>query len=91
MPRPRGQITDFDFLTGSWTVVHRRLAHRWVGSDEWDVFEGTILSNVEHYASEHPHAPDPQGRLEQRRAWHRAQQRWGRECFGFGLYLLKKD
>ncbi len=41
MPRPRGQITDFDFLTGSWTVVHRRLAHRWVGSDEWDVFEGS--------------------------------------------------
>lgn len=37
----RGHITDFDFLTGSWNVAHRRLTHRWVGCDDWDEFEGT--------------------------------------------------
>jgi hypothetical protein len=36
-----GHVTDFDFLTGSWTVAHRRLRERWVGSDDWDEFEGT--------------------------------------------------
>jgi len=56
--------------------------------DEWDEFEGRILANVEHYAAAHPDAPDPQGRLEQRRSWHKAQQRWGRDAMGFGLYLF---
>jgi len=37
----QGRITDFDFLTGAWDVSHRRLVERWVGSDEWDEFEGT--------------------------------------------------
>lgn len=32
---------DFDFLVGSWRVEHRRLKRRWVGSDDWDRFEGT--------------------------------------------------
>lgn len=36
-----GHLTDFDFLTGSWDVSHRRLVERWVGSDEWDCFDGT--------------------------------------------------
>ncbi len=57
---------------------------------EWDAFEGTILSNVEHYAAANPDAPDPQGRLEQRRSWHIAQQRWGRDAMGFGLYLFMR-
>ena len=34
----RGHINDFDFLTGSWHVAHRRLTQRWVGSDDWDEF-----------------------------------------------------
>ncbi len=37
----RGHITDFDFLSGAWHVAHRRLTERWVGSDDWDCFEGT--------------------------------------------------
>jgi hypothetical protein len=41
MTTPRGHLSDFDFLTGSWDVAHRRLAERWVGSDEWDHFAGT--------------------------------------------------
>lgn len=36
-----GTPHDFDFLTGSWRVTHRRLRHRWVGSDDWDEFEGS--------------------------------------------------
>jgi SAM-dependent methyltransferase len=58
--------------------------------DEWDEFEGRILYNVERYAAAHPEAPDPQGRLDQRRRWHQAQQRWGRDVMGFGLYLLQR-
>src|SRR5712692_8750386 len=38
---PTGDIADFDFLLGSWTVAHRRLKGRLVGSDEWDAFAGT--------------------------------------------------
>jgi SAM-dependent methyltransferase len=57
--------------------------------DEWDDFEGTILANSERYAAEHPEAPDPSGRLQQRRDWNLAQQRWGRDVMGFGLYLFR--
>jgi hypothetical protein len=31
---------DFDFLIGEWTVQHRRLVERLVGSGEWQVFGG---------------------------------------------------
>ncbi len=31
---------DFDFLIGDWTVQHRRLVGRLVGSNEWQVFGG---------------------------------------------------
>ena len=41
MSTRHGHLTDFDFLTGSWDVSHRRLVERWVGSDEWDCFDGT--------------------------------------------------
>jgi SAM-dependent methyltransferase len=57
--------------------------------DEWDGFESRILCNVEQYAIAHPDAPDPTGRLAQRRAFHGAQQRWGRDVMGFGLYLFR--
>ncbi|TWI00359.1 hypothetical protein IP90_02905 [Luteimonas cucumeris] len=33
---------DFDFLAGRWNVRHRRLRQRLVGSDAWDVFDGTL-------------------------------------------------
>ncbi len=58
--------------------------------DEWDEFEGTILYNAERQAAEHPDDPDPDGRLEQRRRWNDAQQRWGREVMGFACYLFRK-
>lgn len=35
-----GKSGDFNFLAGNWKVSHRRLKQRWVGSKDWDVFEG---------------------------------------------------
>ncbi len=32
-------MNDFNFLTGRWTIRHRRLKESMVGSDEWDVFD----------------------------------------------------
>jgi hypothetical protein len=32
---------DFDFLTGTWSVHHRRLRERLVGCTEWDEFESS--------------------------------------------------
>ena len=58
--------------------------------DEWDHFEGVIRTNVERYAVEHPDDPDPHGRIERGRPFYLAQQRWGRETMGFGMYLLLK-
>ena len=37
---PTGDIHDFDFLFGNWSVDNRRLKQRWLGSDDWDVFTG---------------------------------------------------
>jgi hypothetical protein len=39
-----GQLTDFDFLFGSWTVEHRRLKERLVGCDDWEQFDGTCTA-----------------------------------------------
>jgi Protein of unknown function (DUF1579) len=32
---------DFDFLVGSWRVLHRRLRDRLAGCDDWEEFDGT--------------------------------------------------
>lgn len=37
---------DFDFLQGSWTIYHRRLRERLVGSTEWSEFETPFLMNA---------------------------------------------
>jgi hypothetical protein len=37
---------DFDPLVGTFTVAHRRLRQRLVGSDDWDHFNGTSTSHV---------------------------------------------
>lgn len=49
------EIHDFDFIHGRWTVEHRRLKTRGVGSEDWDLFPATAyceprlggLANVE--------------------------------------------
>jgi len=38
---PPGQITDFDFLLGSWNVQNRRLKKRWTETPQWDEFPST--------------------------------------------------
>lgn len=85
---PAGDLGDhYDNLSIPNELGLRSLYVCVASRDEWDHFEGTIIYNVERYAQAHPEAPDPSGRLEQRRAFHLAQQRWGRDVMGFGLYL----
>lgn len=56
-PPPNG-AHDFDFLHGQWTIAHRRLKRRHVGSDDWDRFSATAtceprlggIANVEEIA-----------------------------------------
>lgn len=33
-----GDVHDFDFIAGAWTLENRRLTRRWVGSTEWEEF-----------------------------------------------------
>lgn len=57
--------------------------------DEWDDFEGRILCNWEHRLDdEHDEALEEL--VARKRQWNDAQQRWGRESLGFGLYLFRK-
>jgi hypothetical protein len=44
LPRRPDAPGDFDFLVGRWKVQHRRLRERLVGSDEWQVFDGTLVN-----------------------------------------------
>ncbi|GAA2215717.1 hypothetical protein GCM10009850_111850 [Nonomuraea monospora] len=37
-------MNDFDFLTGHWNVVNRRLVKPLSGSDEWDEFPGRSVA-----------------------------------------------
>lgn len=39
--------SDFDFLTGSWLVRHRRLRERLTGCTDWDVFENTFEARTQ--------------------------------------------
>ncbi len=45
LPEPNsglaGPSHDFDFFVGSWSVKHRRLKQRLVGSQDWQEFDGT--------------------------------------------------
>ena len=45
-PQPKlpGANTDFDFLVGTWTVKHRHLRERLVGSKAWDEFGGSFTN-----------------------------------------------
>jgi hypothetical protein len=45
LPKLVSANTDFDFLAGRWTVKHRRLRERLVGSNAWDQFGGTFTNS----------------------------------------------
>ncbi len=42
--RERATSSDFDFLTGRWTVRNRRLAQRLAESHDWDVFSAKVAA-----------------------------------------------
>jgi hypothetical protein len=44
LERERAAPTDWDWLVGHWTVRHRKLRERLVGSTEWVSFEGTCIN-----------------------------------------------
>lgn len=44
MPRLESAPGDWNFLVGSWSVRHRRLKQRLVGSTEWEEFSGTLVN-----------------------------------------------
>jgi hypothetical protein len=54
---PHGTVQDFNFLIGNWSVKHRRLRTRGVGSSDWENYSGTAetrallggLCNVEEH------------------------------------------
>ena len=72
---------DFAFETGSWSVVHRKLAQRLAGSDDWYEFEGTCraweLMGGEGNVDDHELA-DPRGayRAASLRRYDEAAKRW---------------
>jgi quinol monooxygenase YgiN len=41
-----GDLHDFDFLAGEWSVANRRLKQRGVGSQEWDEFPATSRATL---------------------------------------------
>jgi hypothetical protein len=73
--------SDFDFLTGRWTVAHRRLRRRLVSDTQWDAFSGQCaalpmiggLANVDDNLIE---LPDGAYRAATVRAFDPALRRW---------------
>jgi hypothetical protein len=63
-PSASGSVRDFDFLIGKWSVTHRRLDRRGVGSSDWRTWFGTAdtrpllggLCNVEEHRIRHANA-----------------------------------
>jgi len=67
------------------TLLYTGVSNR----DEWDEFEGRILFNWERRLSAEAEDQDLRATVAKKRRWNDAQQRWGREVMGFGLYLLR--
>lgn len=57
---------------------------------DWDHFETTIHTNHERHAAAHPEDTTIQRALERKRAWHVAQETWGRDTMGFRIDVLAR-
>lgn len=70
-------------LTPLWSCV--------ASEDDWDEYEWQYSYGIESYLRENPSDPDFVAMTEQIRNWRHATLKWGREAFGFGLYLFRND
>ncbi len=59
--------------------------------DDWDRYEGLQWFAAEEWASEHPDDPDVGEVLKRIRGNRENYLRWGRETFGWAIYVFKKD
>jgi SAM-dependent methyltransferase len=57
--------------------------------DDFDCYESRTSKEIEDYATEHPEDPDCGVMLERVRNWRDATVKWGRDTWGFGLYLFR--
>jgi len=63
----------------------------WTSTREaWDAYEGALLRGVERYVEEALADRDGPKMLEEQRAFHAAQMRWGRETMGFAVHLFRR-
>jgi len=59
--------------------------------DDWDRYEGLQWYAAEQWASEHPDDPDVEEVLKRVRANKENYLKWGRETFGWSIYVFKKE
>jgi len=59
--------------------------------DDWDRYEGLQWYAAERWASEHPDDPDMEEVLKRVRENKENYLRWGRETFGWSIYVFKKE
>ena len=58
--------------------------------DDWDQYEGLQWYAAEEWASEHRDDPDVKEVLKRVRENREMYLRWGREMFGWAIYVFKK-
>ena len=59
--------------------------------DDWDKYEGLQWYAATAWASEHPEDPDVEELLKRVHEGRENYLRWGRETFGWAIYVFKKD
>jgi hypothetical protein len=59
--------------------------------DDWDNYEGLQWYAAQKWASEHPDDPDVEEVLKRVRKNKENYLKWGRETFGWAIYVFKKD
>ena len=68
-----------------------RLAYTLVSDEEsWDRYEGLHWFAADQYAEEHPEDLDTAELLQRNAKAKESYLRWGRECFGWSIYLFRK-